>query len=163
MRVIHGLTLAVVFCGAWVGHAQEAPKADQPARPAFALVLKATPSADQNGQIEIAWTNTSNHELVWQRAPVDLIFDIDIQDATLKRPLRRVPGKAMESKEKIVELRTGGGPLLVLMPGETVKCKVDLTKIFDLTKKGSYLVRLHRFDGDTKVNVVSNEITISLQ
>jgi hypothetical protein len=153
------------MCGTRIEYAQEAPKKDQPASPAFSLVLKATPSPDQNGQqVEVAWTNTSSHEIVWQRAPVDSFFDIDIRDAESKRPPRRTPNKTIEpSKGKIVELPTGGGPLLILTPGETLKFKVDLASIYDLTKKGSYLVRFHRFDGEAKVDVVSNEIAINLK
>lgn len=168
MRVIHGLILALlalVLCRTRIEYAQEGPKRDQSASPAFSLVLKATPATGQNGpQVEIAWTNTSAHEIVWQRAFVESVFDIDIRDAESKRLPRRSPNEAIESsKGKIVELPAGGGPLLLLKPGETLKFKVDLANIYDLTKKGNYLVRFHRFDGEAKIDVVSNELSISLK
>jgi hypothetical protein len=61
-----------------------------------------------------------------------------------------------------VSARVHGFLSAVLKPGETHKEEADLSKEFELTTPGTYIVVLHKRDPDTGENVRSNEIAFTV-
>lgn len=57
--------------------------------------------------------------------------------------------------------RSGGW--FKLKPGENTTDYIDVSRLVDPNKPGTYTIRFHRFDEDSKLDVQSNVINVTLR
>ena len=67
-------------------------------------------------------------------------------------------GVRPEDQRRKAETRAIAG----LNPGRTYRDKINLSKLFDLSVPGTYLVKVHRVDRQTGATVYSNVITLTV-
>jgi hypothetical protein len=142
-----------------------------PATPAsrFSLAIDLPQDAirgDAELPLEITMTNTSAKELAYGLGfgpPLWTEFcHIDVRDSG---------GKTLEEKssmrqffdgaQSVPKVIFGGGPTLVLGPGEKVHVEVPLSRIYDLSKPGKYTIQALRSDNNG-FTVKSNILTASV-
>jgi hypothetical protein len=153
--------LTVILVGAVVPDAQSAPRHP---KPAFSISISTAHEFLKLGdelEIEIATRNTSNQELMFSQDGIkDLNLQVEVRDAAGQEPRltadydRRLHPKTRE------DLPFGGSHADLVKPGRISKEKIILTRMFDLTAPGKYMIQVHRFDEISKTEVKSNSISV---
>jgi hypothetical protein len=158
MRFLRLLLALILSAGYGAAQGRKTTGAVESGQPQFSLKVGREAGSIVSGDptIQIVWTNTSNRDIWFQRAPVAVLFSIDVRDPAGRRPAA-AKGRGSEDGE----LPMMSGPLLRLPPGESLTFHVNLSTEFRLEDVGGFTVQAHRTDARTKSVVHSNVIVLS--
>jgi hypothetical protein len=111
--------------------------------------------ADPEEPMEITMTNISDrpipYDLVFGERPWANMFDIKIRNSD---------GTPVVEKPGVAKLRgwSGSGMIWTIKPGQEFMQQVILNRAYDLSKPGTYIIEVQRYDGISKTLVKSNVI-----
>jgi hypothetical protein len=141
-----------------------APGENHAAKQPFTLVIRAqepTVKAGSGVSINVHLTNTSNRDLdasanISDMTRVDPNYLFDVRDSSGKSVPRRV--------YQHPELATGHAIFRTIKPGEDVTDVEDVSRLYDLTHPGKYVIQVSRRISDNEKDgvVQSNAITITV-
>lgn len=131
----------------------------QAAEPEFSLRLELEQNvvhlgSDVKGTIIL--TNISDHDRQFyidrSRGAHQSGFKIDVHDAQGKIPQLTIQGS----------LVVGSPGNVMLKPNQTVKYKVNVTKLYQIVDSGVYTIQAQRLDDITKTMVISNVVDFTM-
>jgi hypothetical protein len=104
--------------------------------------------------VRITLTNISKDDILLAilSGSAEPFFEIEAHDSQ-GNPIRRIDKSAVMSSS---ELPVGSYRPKILHPGESIQKEVDLGKMFDLTRGGTFRIRAHRRDDPTGIDIQSN-------
>jgi hypothetical protein len=165
MRNVFRIALLIVTAAVGTqGWAQGARPAQGPA-PSLSITIRARLEIIKVGSpcfIELTIKNISNHEISFSSIRGELPFEIDTKDeGGIARPeseLQREK-KQKRSADPIGEFTVYQA---WLKPGESDRHTVDLNDYYDMTKPGSYTVKVRRPDPESQAETKSNVIAVTV-
>jgi len=162
MRISIGSLLCFAILAASGSAAAQTAKTGKSEAPPFSIAISAAREVVSAGApipAVVTFTNTSNHDIGIERAPVEFNFKIDVHDSGGNRP-----SLADGSKVPIEGIETRGGShfSILVAPGEALKIDFEIDKAYDLSKPGTYTIQLSRLDEATKSEAKSNIITVTV-
>jgi hypothetical protein len=143
-----------------------------PSRPALSLSLSPVADKITAGSpmpVTITMKNISDHEISYWREMTDdpggFEYKISAWDDKQTAALDSKFGKALRGREDPAFLTAdtplrGTGGWRTLKPGETLTDRVNVGRLFDLSRPGKYTIQVQRLDLDTKSFVMSNKINV---
>ena len=159
------------FTGVLCGQTEETGAASKPM-----LSLSLSPVTDKVTAgspmlVTITMKNISDHEISYWREMTDdpggFEYKISAWDDKQTAVLDSKFGKALRGREDPAfltadtPLRSTGG-WRTLKPGETLTDRVNVGRLFDLSRPGRYTIQVQRLDLDTKTFVMSNRINVEI-
>jgi hypothetical protein len=81
---------------------------------------------------------------------------VDVHDENGNKPT------PTERANAIARRKEGEGGYVPLKPGETLMHKVNVSKLYDLSRPGKYRIRFRWQDIELKMHVTSNPITVTV-
>ncbi len=141
----------------------------------FSLTIKSVADVVKVGtpiQVDITLRNDSGQEIwVYRENSEDqggFVYQATVWDekmATVRETkfARALSGHITPEEAKgapYVVVRSGAH--MALGPGKTITARVNINRLCDIQQPGKYTIELKRFDLDTKSDVKSNKITITL-
>jgi len=157
--VINALCLVAFWRAGWAQNASS---------PAFTLTISTDSSSVREGSeiaIDIDLKNTQDHDiLMWREKGGEMgefNYIVHILNQKGEQPPETKYHRAVRGKgnpDQVIIVTNAPMPFYV-KPGEILKDKVDLSKLFELSP-GKYTVQAERLDATTKQSVKSNTITI---
>jgi hypothetical protein len=112
-------------------------------------------------------TNNSDHKIVlWKENAEDqggFVYKITVRDSHSAVPPDTALGRLLKDREdptRPVHFTRSGGPL-DLRPGGAITDYLNVGKLYDLAP-GTYVVEVMRPDQETKLNVKSNSVTVTI-
>lgn len=166
MKVCRLLISCCLAAGLWAEcSARTMPQAGAP--PSFSISLSAPPQDVKVGQdVTVSYTvkNISAKELVFSRfvGSRDYNFRLQLLDSAGKDVDLRKGSTEKAMKEGGLDTPSGSVKRYYIKPGESVKQDVIVTKVFDLSSQGTYVLRVQRYDEISKTVVSSNPITVKV-
>jgi len=174
VKIISAL-LAAAFCLAVVvlAHGQSS-RPSQGSPPPLSLTL--SPSVDKiragsSVDVTVTLRNISDHAVsVWRENAEDQgghVYRVDVKDergspapdTKVGRGFKGLDDPQLESSDTPL-VSSGGWQLL--KPGESQVDKVNVSRLYDLSRPGRYSIFLRRFDEQSKSFIKSNKITVTV-
>jgi hypothetical protein len=155
----------------------------QSARPAIAIVVSTPANEVKTGvniQLEIVVTNISRHKITvkqtWGAGEATAPNHIIVRDGTDKLipaddelEFRRfVSARAANEDtnkdihETLGHIPTASDHQFLLKPGETSRQETSVTRFFNLSTPGKYIIQVERLDQDSHLTVKSNPIMVTV-
>jgi hypothetical protein len=130
------------------------PESPQVPKAPFTLSLAAESPTTKIGLpvwVKVTLKNTSNHDLKIEKEISEDLCTVVVQEATLQMGFatRRASG-------------IGSLGIIGIQPGKTVVDRVNVSRMYDLTRPGKYTIQAQRSDDVTKAKVLSNKITVTV-
>ncbi len=144
--------------------------------PPFTLTASAVNDLVKVGSavvLNVTVTNTSNHEIsIWKANSKDqggYVYKVNVKiekdssprETTFGRRIRLHHGNLANITPDDYMVGASGAPL-PLRPGKTRKDEVNVSRLYDLSQPGNYIVQVQLFDETTKIFVKSNNIMIKV-
>jgi hypothetical protein len=145
----------------------------QSASSPFSLKISTTSQIIRAGSsvnVNILVTNVSNHEIVirypyMEGFPVSWLLEVKSAEGAVPPPTAY--GKELKAGSKIVNGRavplTGSNFSLSLRKGERLKVRLPVGDIYDLSRPGTYTIRVSHYDTETKDEVRSNTVSVTVE
>ncbi len=107
-------------------------------------------------------TNTSDHKIPVFRAKSP---DGDQGGWVYEAKIHNQKGAEPPETEAYPLMRDGikGGGGRKLDPGDSLKDRVNISKLFDLSKPGKYTIQLRRLDPEKQVMIDSNQVVVKVR
>ena len=128
------------------------------------LTASAKESSVKSGNaiwVDVTVENRSDHELLVGRERVGPegdqgghIYYVDVRDDKGGKPQ---PTKFLEKKSYL-----GSGALIYLKPGKTMTDRINVCKLFDLSRPGKYNIRVYRKDTGDMTPLTANIVTVTV-
>ena len=161
-----GLILfATVFAAR--GAIAQVVKPAQTAEPTFAVTIRLEPDVVKvNSEIRVKTTliNKSNGKVSFERSPEDMAeleFQVDVRD-NQGNPAPLTEYGRQVIKHEGIPLATHFAGFSTLQPGESLKCDVVITRLYDLSQPGKYTLQVQRIEDALKMVAKSNTITVTV-
>jgi len=127
----------------------------------FSLSINARSGAIRSGNpvwIDVKMENKSKHRISVYRA---ISEDMDQGGWVYIVDVRGEDGKSPTQTEYAQRIRRGGdGGYIPLDPGKILGESINVSKLYDLGRVGTYVIQVQRLDEETKVFVKSNDIRV---
>ena len=163
-----GLILfATVFAAR--GAIAQVVKPAQTAEPTFAVTIRLEPDVVKvNSEIRVKTTliNKSNGKISFERSPEDMA-ELEFQayvrdDHGNPAPLTEYGRLVLKGEGPLPPLVTRFAGYTALLPGESLKCDVVITRLYDLSQPGKYTIQVERIHDSLKMVAKSNTITATV-
>jgi hypothetical protein len=163
------IVLASMVC---VEPVQEAQQASGKLPAPFVIKLSAQQTTFKKGseiKLKVALTNTSNQQIFVRREKRDdkaeFSYSFDVRDEAGKpapeaKYKRALKGEQPEGETTVVVSAPG---LVPIDPGQSLDEEVIVSKLFDLSVPGKYVIHAERLDDTSNVSVNSNVVTITVE
>jgi len=166
---------ALLACGALTAARNGQSANGMPAtKEAISLSISAIKDVVKSGSpvvLEIAMKNTSNHDISYwfenreDRGGFDYL--IDVWDDKQAVPEYTKLGRGLKGREDPAYVSpdtpiNSSGVVRILKVGEIATDRVSVSKIYDLTRSGKYTIQVRRFDEESKIQVKSNKVTVTV-
>jgi len=129
--------------------------------PLFSLSIAARSASARTGSpiwVDVKIENNSRHPIAVYRAITE---DMDQGGWVDKVDIRDENGQEPPQTEyaKRIEVGSDGG-YIPLAPSKVFRESINVSKLYDLGRAGTYVIRIQRFDEETKTFVKSNEVRV---
>lgn len=174
-RILLMLVALLTASGSAPGFAQS-PNVLQPngaGQQAFSLKIAAIPDVIRAGSpvnVEILTTNTSDHQITLAyiyTAGFPVSWGLDVRDAKGDKAPGTAFSRELKAGFKIVRNNvvplTGNSYYPPLKAGEAVLNKLGADAIYDMTKPCKYTIQVSRFDPESKTEVKSNTVNVTVE
>ena len=158
------LTTVVSILG-FTALAVQGARATGAVKAAFSLIISAPQSSVKSGApvwIEVTMANNSNHRIAVTREPSE---DLDQGGWVYEVDVHGDKGGAPPQTEYARNIINGGlrsTGLIPLYPGKTIIDRVNVSKLYDLSRPGTYTIQVQEFDVSSSSPVMSNKITVKV-
>ena len=149
-------------------------------KPAISLNLSTVHTVIQAGSeidLDILITNVSSKEILVSKSPArdngDSRFDVSVRDANGVAAPQTDYSKALHGIQQhkdtghkgaeVVMIPMGSNISVPLQPGDSMKDRIVLNRLYDLETPGTYSVQVSRYDQVSRTMVQSNTITIQVK
>jgi len=120
--------------------------------------------------VETVLTNISDHEIsTFQGSGSAQGYDVVVRDAQGKPPRSASDYLAEQAKKDRdagrpfrAIIRQGSAHTVQLKPGQNLKDRIEISAFYDLSQPGKYTIQVSRKDPESKTDVNSNMITVTL-
>jgi hypothetical protein len=132
---------------------------------------KATLKVGADVIIEVVLKNTSSSNLLYSSGSKredqgETNYKVEVQDETSTRAPETAYGHKLRTGEDPPGQHTvivGSSVTFEVPPGGTVKNKILVNKLYDLSKPGEYEIHVERLDDADGASIKSNAITITVE
>jgi hypothetical protein len=172
MKVLTLLVLVQVLPGSSGMNAAQSSQPSHDAKPAFSMAISTSRSVVNVGSpllLTLETTNTSDHDVLLGTAARIGVLDSEGKPVPETRYGMKLHGTEPRPVPPRVDHPVpgpGGGGLgpLPLHPGETTRSRWsgDLSREYDLSKAGTYMIQVRRWDPYSGSTVESNVLTVTL-
>jgi len=144
-------------------------------KPPFSLMISADGSTVNPGSeiwLTITMENKSDHDMsVYRENTPDqggFVYKVDVHEdkgTTVPETKfgRRIQGHDTpeeRAREPYVTLTSGGEQTLA--PGKKMTDRININRLYDLSRSGKYTIQVRRFDPENKAFVLSNKIIVTV-
>jgi hypothetical protein len=137
------------------------------APPPFSIDLVAEQDSVKTGSpawVKVTLTNKSDHDIIVFRTIQN--YQVDVRDETgtltADTKLGRSRNGHVDSSDLSPQELTGSGACLTIKAGQSLKDKIDVSTLYDLSKPGKYAICVVRFDEESGTDVKSKTITVTV-
>lgn len=129
----------------------------------FALTISGAKSSVKAGSavwVRAILENKSDHDLSVYKAISDdmdqggWVYQVDIRDGKGEEPRQTEFARSVGAG--------GSGGYIPLPPGKALTDRVNVSKLYDLSRPGRYTIQFQRVDMESKTFVTSNKITVTV-
>lgn len=169
IMVLGGLVAFSVPC------AQSQQKPGSVVQPPFSLTIKADEATVKSGSpvwVTAAVQNISGHPLTTVLAyfkdkggyvyKVSAVNEKGASAPETKHGRRAQGHETPEEESRDFYVVNSSSANYTFSPGETMKDRVEVTKLFDLTTPGKYTIQFQEFDLDSNTMLKSNIVTVTV-
>lgn len=175
-RYRRSITILMVtsFCATASVYAQEVPRVQGP-QSRFSLTIKAEETTVKSGSPVWVDVTVQNHagkdiSIYTDNSPDQggLVYKVDVSDTTGTRAPETQFGRRIQGHETLEERShddytiVDSGGLVILKANKPTIDRVNVSRLYDLSRPGKYKIQFRRFDDARKALVSSNTITVTV-
>ncbi len=169
--ILRLLIIIVTASSSFIGVGRQELNRTQNLQSSFSLTIKAEQSQVRSGSalwVDATIKNKTDRTLSMVKALSEnmdqggWVYKVDVRDVNGALAPETKFGSRIEGQQSQKYGTNSSGIVFPLKSGGTIKNRVNINKLYDLTYPGRYTIQFRDFDPETKTFVKSNPITVTV-